>query len=222
MVETNDDYAKCTLTDLEIIESSAMRQAFLESESDFCDMDLVAFVGNSNASLGKKMVMLSRIANQVEDRELKERLEKWIHLAKGGKSRKRLEALSEKLFESRFVNFMTPFVKGDIVKMARDDRRHGILMQGGMIIPEEELRNRVGKLDYSDVQFRVEWLGEDGMFYHEHVNPLYLDCHMPQDSDLDYDVLTEASLLVRGDEGASLQGFQMACEEYVRNSGACK
>ncbi len=68
------------------------------------------------------------------------------------------------------------------------------------------------KLDCSDVQFRVEWLGNDGSFYHEHVNPLYLDYHKPQE-DSDYEALMEASLLVRGDEDSRLQGFQMACAD---------
>jgi hypothetical protein len=199
-----------------------MRAAFMDHGQALCDADLVTIIGNSKAPLNKKTDMISHIANQTRDNELKDSLDEWIQLAKSSKSKKKLESLSEKLFDSRFVNFMTPFVKGDVVKMARDDTRHGILMQGGMIIPEKELQNRVGKLDYSDVQFRVEWLGDDGKFYHEHVNPLYLDCHAPREGDIDYGVLMEASLLVRGDEGSSLQGFQMACEEYVRNSGVCK
>lgn len=205
-----------TMLNSDIIESNAMQQFFCNYEIDLSDAEIAAVVGNSKAPSNKKIVLLSLIADQTEDHELKDRLKEWIRLAKSGRSKNKLASLSKDLFNSRFVNFMTPFAKGDIVKMARSDQKHGILMQGGMIIPESNLQNHLRILDYSDVQFRVEWLGDDGKFYHEHVNPLSLDYYMTKVGDPDYDVLTEAAALVKGDASASLQTFQMACEEFAK------
>lgn len=213
-----------------VIESSAMRQFFTECPLSLSDADLAAIVGNSGATKDKKKRWLSFIAEETEDVLLKEKITKWISKVEGESGGNKRSADLEDFWEDHFVNFMTPFVKGDIVKKVGDDLKHGILMGGGMIMSEAEQQKRIekmsqcglpfplGMLDYSDVQFRVEWLDEDGKFYHEHVNPLYLDNHKPSEDESDYNVLKEAAALVKGDARASLQTFQMACEEFAKGT----
>ena len=204
------------LYDSTIVTSSAMRQFFENNPPFFSDVDLAAIVGNCSAPKDKKIELLSGIASETEDASLKAKIEKWITTTQQESKRKKCQIYFVNLFEDHFVNFMTPFVKGDIVKVSGNDKRHGILMCGGMIMTETVLQRRDGMLDYSDVQFRVEWLDENGKFYHEHVNPLCLDYHKPSEDDRDHVVLEEAASIVRGDDNASLQAFQMACEEFAK------
>ena len=217
--------ARLILYDSNVITSSVMRKYFENNPPSFSDVDLAAIVGNCSAPKDKKIELLSSIASETENTSLKAKIEKWITTTQQESKRKKCQIFFENIFEDHFVNFMTPFAKGDIVKMAGDNLRHGILMDGGMIMSATEQQRRAemlrrggvqfpeGMIDYSDVQFRVEWLDENGKFYHEHVNPLCLDYHKPLEDDRDYNALTGAAALVKGDSSASLQAFQMACED---------
>ena len=184
---------------------------------------MAAIICNSDAPYGMKFETLMELGSITDDAELRESIgrclygEMDLHIRQ--LSNDYSHAFEGEKFANAFVNMNTPFRKGDIVKATKGGSKHGILMSGGRIWSEDTLsENILGSMDYGDVQFRVEWLDEKGKFYHEHVNPLYLDYFVPEEGESDYEALTAASALVRGSENASLQELQMACEETDNES----
>lgn len=220
---SNDDIKELhqeILRDHRFAPSISMREFWKKESPKFADMDIAAIICNSKAPYGRKFEALLELGNMTDDEDLKKSIGKCLYEEMDLHIRQQStdygNAFGGEAFANRFVNMNTPFSKGDIVKDAMDERKHGILMSGGWICPEEEIATNIGHRDYGDVQFRVEWLDETGKFYHEHVNPLYLDYYEPTEGDHDCEVLSEASLLVKGDDHASLQAFQMAFENWTQ------
>lgn len=211
---------KQLLLNHDFVPSDALREFWQKKAWGFGDEGIAAIICNSKAPYGRKFEALLELGNMTDDEDLKKSIGKCLYeemdLHIRQKSTDYGNAFDGEAFANRFINMNTPFSKGDIVKGALDGSKHGIMMSGGRICAEEEIASDIGHRDYGDIQFRVEWLDETGKFYHEHVNPLYLDYYKPEEGDPDCEVLCEASLLVKGDEHASIQAFQMAFENWAQ------
>ena len=206
----------------EIVPSAAMREFWEKEPWGFRDEEIAAIICNSYAPYGVKFEALTKVGTITDDMELRKSIGRCLYREMDLQIRHRSDdyghAFKGENFANAFVNMNTPFHKGDIVMSTKDKSRHGILMNGGWIQPTDgHTVNEYGNLDYGDVQFRVEWLDERGIFYHEHVNPLNLDYYVPKKDEPDYNVLMNGAYLVNGSDCASLQCFQMACEEMARN-----
>ncbi len=84
-------------------------------------------------------------------------------------------------FEDRFVNIPFPptFMKGIPVKHIPSSR-YGIIQAGSEIW--DKFIDRINKglyVDYSDMCITVQFIGEDGNWCHDHINPIYLEVGMP-------------------------------------------
>lgn len=88
-------------------------------------------------------------------------------------------------FEFRFLNISFPpsFSKGVPVKHIPTGR-YGIIASGSEMWEEFIQRVNAGLyVDYSDMCITVVFLTEDGMWSHEHINPIYLEVEMPKTKD---------------------------------------
>lgn len=119
-----------------------------------------------------------------------------------------------------FFEVPNPFEKGDIVRLV------GTEMYGIVATSQETWKEGIAKYksdewqhkhrDFSDIQIKVEFLGEDGTFGHEHINPLYLERYRPEEdwnksSPMDK-LLLQASYVHRGK--GSLEDLYAFTMEY--------
>ena len=121
-------------------------------------------------------------------------------------------------FTHVFYEVPNPFERGDIVKLVGTED-YGIIENGQkdwreVISPEWRQSHYV---DYSDVQIRVVFPNEEGTFYHEHIDPVYLErCIIDKDntkSPLEQ-LLLCASEIYRGTESFSFDGLYYYMTEY--------
>ncbi len=115
-----------------------------------------------------------------------------------------------------------PFEKGDIVRFVGTED-YGIVSESQKDWKEyldkyrsDEWRKKGITLDFSDAQIVVEFLGDDGTFGHDHINPIYLELYQPEAdwsnrSPRD-NLLIAASDLHRGE--GSLEGLYILTEIY--------
>ena len=121
-----------------------------------------------------------------------------------------------------FFEVPNPFEKGDIVRFAGTED-YGIVSESQKDWKEyldkyrsDEWRKKGITLDFSDAQIVVEFLGDDGTFGHDHINPIYLELYQPEAdrsnrSPMD-NLLIAASDLHRGE--GSLEGLYILTEIY--------
>lgn len=78
-------------------------------------------------------------------------------------------------FESQFIKF--PFVgnTGVTVRDIRDEYDDDSFRAYGVLMCDTEKCEEYTRLDYSDVQVEVYFLNKQGVWVHEHVNPLFLE-----------------------------------------------
>ena len=132
--------------------------------------------------------------------------------------------------EEAFYDFFevpNPFDKVDIVRLAGTED-YGIVSTS-----QKDWRECLGKYssdewrqkgivpDFSDAQIVVEFLGDDGTFGHDHINPIYLELYQPEAdcsncSPRD-NLLLAASDLHRGE--GSLEGLYIFTEIYRNHIG---
>lgn len=119
---------------------------------------------------------------------------------------------AEQLFQWQYVPIKYPFRKGDIVQNVLTGEigvMNGAATDEEM---EERLKMRTEHGDISDATVFVEFLNDDGDFYHEHVCPTELDFFdMEQYEGKKKAVLFHASIVVRGH--GSLEYLDMLREE---------
>lgn len=115
-------------------------------------------------------------------------------------------------FENAFPFLPNPFERGDIVKDLRDGLR-GIVetSQEGWGDFLRRVRNGLYS-DFFDASITVEYLNENGHFYHGHTSPVFLERFAPERGEDEYEILTAAQSVLR--EGGSLDWFLTAYEAY--------
>lgn len=88
--------------------------------------------------------------------------------------------------------------------------------------------NKVGGVDFSDIQIVVWKLGMDGIWRHEHVNPLYLEKEVPEveegyiNSQSYYDAMCAMSEYIKNPTKENNQNALRATEAYARVCGSFK
>ncbi|MBR3834456.1 MAG: hypothetical protein IKJ73_09055 [Lachnospiraceae bacterium] len=93
--------------------------------------------------------------------------------------------LSTERFENQFINIPFPetFTRGIPVKLVTTGE-YGIIAQGSEMWDKFIEKFGDGKeLDYIDMSLTVVFITEDGMWSHEHINPIYLEVEMPKTKD---------------------------------------
>lgn len=96
-----------------------------------------------------------------------------------------ISELSTERFESQFVNIPFPeiFKRGMPVRLVASGE-YGIIAQGSEMWDDFIEKFGDGKtLDYIDMSLTVVFITEDGMWSHEHINPIYLEVEMPKTKD---------------------------------------
>lgn len=96
-----------------------------------------------------------------------------------------IHELSTERFENQFVNIPFPetFTRGIPVKLVTTGE-YGIIAQGSEMWDEFMEKFGDGKeLDYIHMSLMVVFITEDGMWSHEHINPIYLEVEMPKTKD---------------------------------------
>lgn len=83
-------------------------------------------------------------------------------------------------FELAYIDIPHPFRRGDIVRLVGSDKV-GIIMEPRSEAEYQKEQERLSKLkiqgltDYSDCSVTVNFIAADGVFYHEHIMPIYLE-----------------------------------------------
>lgn len=106
-------------------------------------------------------------------------------------------------FENAYVELPHFFRTGDLVRAAGMD-------DIGIVLEEPKSMSH----DYSDCSIRVEYIGEDGKFVHDHVPLTALEHADLEYSDPKKEVLKSAQLLLQGK--GSFQTLQKKCEELKK------
>lgn len=86
-------------------------------------------------------------------------------------------------FRTAFYRVPNPFERGDIVRIAQTEE-YGIVETSQKWWKEKMIKFQSPeyrqKADYSDVQIRVAFLNKDGIFGHDHINPIALERYQPE------------------------------------------
>lgn len=103
-------------------------------------------------------------------------------------------------FEERFLVLPNPFELGDIVCMTDYPERVGVVetSQENWKLFLEQIRAKSRGEDFHDASITVEFLTEDGEFYHNHIPPIFLERAELKESDPQRPLLEAASHLLRG------------------------
>ena len=155
---------------------------------------------------------LTKINWQFSDRE-REILYRYLYLDE------------EPSYENAYVTIPFPFRSGNLVYCIGEENRVGVFCSCKNDEDFFELDNRIK--DYSDWidagSTRVEFLGSDGKFSHEHPYAYNLEyAKLPDDSEKEPQTIKDnpnkhalqiASELIRG-TNSSIECLQMCCEEY--------
>lgn len=135
----------------------------------------------------------------------------------------------EPSYENDYVTIPFPFRSGDLVYCIGEENRVGVFCSCKDDEDFFELDNRIKNLaDWIDAgSTRVEFLGSDGKFCHEHPYAYNLEyAQLPDDSEKETqtikdnpykNVLLIASELIRG-TNSSIECLQMYCETYAKEN----
>lgn len=114
-------------------------------------------------------------------------------------------------FENRYYYIPTPFRRGDLVRLTGTNKVGLVsaVMGDDHLLSKSERERMYSLCDHFDVSVRVDFLGEDNRFYHNHIFPLFLEYAPPEESGLRKTLLDAAGNLLRGQ--GSLDYFQDLC-----------
>ncbi len=137
-----------------------------------------------------------------------------------------LKLNEEPSYEDDYVPIPYPFRSGDILQEIGKEE-YGIMSRYKDDDSFYEDFNRLKTydcLDWTDTGCtRIDFLSENGKFYHRHINAIYLDyAEVPRDTSKDIPEtyyrtsIRIASNFIRGTEN-SIEDLQMVCEEYVKS-----
>lgn len=122
-------------------------------------------------------------------------------------------------FGNMFYEVPNPFERGDIVKVVGSED-YGIVETSQSDWQEELERSKAPEeklhMDHSDVQVRVVFPNDDANFYHEHINPVFLEHRHPEANELN-DLLLCISEFYKGK--GSMEDVQYYQEQYRKAKG---
>lgn len=131
-------------------------------------------------------------------------------------------------FTCIFYEAPNPFERGDIVRLVGTED-YGVVettqkrWKDNLVrwkSPEWQQESRFHYVDYSDVQVRVVFPGEDGTFGHAHINPVNLELYHPQSSRTDRSPIDQlllcASDLYKGE--GSFDELSYSIAEYRKST----
>ena len=120
---------------------------------------------------------------------------------------------SHERFSAAFIHYPHPFRRGDIVTRVLHRNETGTDI--GIVATSQEewgalverVQNGQAAADEGDARLIVEWLAEDGHFWHSHEMPIFLERYAPEGPESPtYAMLLEASALQAGRGSLELFG----------------
>ena len=206
-----------------MIPSETVRRYVLDTGWTFTDMQKAALLYHSSLPLEQRYSWLRALRAKTKDEVLQGQITEYLNYKEQG-----LQAFEEDdYFTYIFYEVPNPFERGDIVKLVRTED-YGIVettqksWKDNLIrwkSPEWWQESRFHYVDWSDVQIRVVFPGEDGTFSHAHINPVDLELYRPQKSRAEQSPLDQlllcASDLYKG--GSSFDELYYFTAEYRKS-----
>lgn len=165
-----------------MIPSETVREYVRDTDWTFTDLQKAVLLYQSELPLEEKRSHLKDLYGKTADEKLQKELKDCLSDDR---------TCHNEYLESAYIEVPNPFERGDMVRFIGTED-YGIVETSQKEWKEDYARYHSDEWkqtgidrDFSDVQIRVAFLGDDGTFGHSHVNPICLERYQPQEDWID-------------------------------------